>query len=590
MYYCPSSQKGFSLVEVIIVAALSSLVFGALLSSFQYSLKLINNSRAKLSALSVANDRMEYFRSLPYDDVGTVFGIVPGTIPQNSTTTLNGIEFHERVLVEYVDDPADGEDGTATPDSNGIPSDYKRLKLEYTWEIGGATSSISLISNIVPRSVETTAGGGTVRINVIDENSLLLPRASVRLINNTTTSTIDVTRITDASGAALFSGAPAASNYEVIVTANIAGHNYSTAQTYEATTSNPNPVVAQFSVLEADVSTLTFQIGELSDLRILTRSAINEGMFLEEFSDLLAVASSTDVETVGGKLVLENTFGVYKNSGIAYLGPIAPVPLLHWQTLRVAANLPVNTSHHVQFFTGSGVGPYTLIPNGDLPGNSVGFTDTLVDLSGLDSTIYPSVYVGVTLETADTSVTPVVDELSVYYRQSVTSLPSIAFDIRGEKIIGTDASSSPIYKYTNSLVTNGSGEVSINNLEFDAYTLAISGSYDKAMACGGHPFVHKAGINGELELLLVSGTADTLRVSVADSLGRVIPGASVNLTRSGYNVTTLTNSCGQVFFSGSGLNSNNDYTIAVTATGYNNELVSSFEVNGDITTAITLTE
>ena len=72
------------------------------------SLELIANSRANING-SLANDRMEYFRSLPYDDADTVAGIPSGIIPQNSTTTLNGIEFSERVLVEYVDDPADGQ-------------------------------------------------------------------------------------------------------------------------------------------------------------------------------------------------------------------------------------------------------------------------------------------------------------------------------------------------------------------------------------------------------------------------------------------------------------------------------------------------
>jgi type II secretory pathway pseudopilin PulG len=589
MYNRQLSQKGFSFIEAIIVAALSTIVFGALFSSFQYSLKLINNSRAKLSALSVANDRMEYFRSLPYNDVGTIFGIPPGTIPQNGTTTLNGIEFIERVLVEYVDDPSDGEDGTGTPDSNGIPSDYKRLKLEYTWEIGGATSSISLISNIVPRSVETTAGGGTARINVIDADSALLPGASVQLVNKTTTSTIDVTRFTDANGAGLFSGAPAASNYEVVVTANISGQDYSTAQTYTATTTNPNPIVSPFSVLESDVSTLTFQIGELSDLDIFIRSAINEGTFLEDFSDLSAVDSSSNVEIVDGELVLENTLDIYETSGVAYLGPIEPVPFLKWQTLRTNATLPVNTNHRVQFFTGTITGPYTLIPNNELPGNVAGFTDTIVDLSKLDPLNYPAVYVGVTLETTDTSVTSAIDEISVYYRQSVTELPDITFDIRGEKNIGTDAAASPIYKYTNTLITDPSGEIFVTDLEFDVYTITVPGSYDIAAGCPAHPFVQQAGVNGELELVLVGDAPSTLNVLVVDSSGRSIPGASVNLTRPGYDVPISTNTCGQAFFT-DGVTDNPDYSINVTASGYVSESVSTFEISGDSAITITLTE
>lgn len=570
------------MVEAMVVAAVSVIIFGALLGSFKYSLDLINVSRTKLSALSVANQRMEYFRSLPYDNVGTVLGIPSGTIPQNSTTTLNGVEFHERVLVEYVDDDADGQ-GAA--DSNAIVSDYKRVKLEYTWEIGEENYEIMLVSDIVPRSVETTAGGGTVRINVLDADSNLLPGASVRLFSDVT-GPVDVTRFTDASGAALFSGAPVGSDYQVEVTANIGGHQYSSAQTYIATTSNPNPIVAPFSVLEADVSTLTFQIGELSDLDIFSRSAINEGVFTETFTALLAVASSSRVAALGDELVLQDTAGVHETDGFAFLGPIAPAPLQAWQTLRIAAEALANTSYRVQFFTGAAPGPFTLIPDGDLPGNAAGFTDTIVDISELDELAYPSVFVGVTLETTDTNITPTVDEVSVFYRQSDTVLASAAFDMHGSKIIGTNASAQPIYKYDISSSTDASGELTISSLEFDDYIFAFSG-YDIKMACPAHPFIHQAGVDGEMEVVLVADAANTLRVSVVDSVDRVIPGADVRLYRAGYDVTVTTDSCGQAFFTG-GVTADSDFTIEVTATGYTTASVTPFSISGDTTTAVTL--
>ena len=572
------------------MAALSSIIFIALLESFEYSLRLINTSRAKLSALSVANDRMEYFRSLPYDDVGTISGIPSGTVPQNSIVTLNGIRFYERVLVEYVDDPADGEDGTGIPDNNGIPADYKRVKLEYTWSIGGATSSIAMISNIVPRSVETTAGGGTVRVNVIDDVSMLLPGASVRLINNTTTSTIDVTRITDTSGSALFSGAPAASNYEVIVTGNIAGHDYSTAQTYKATTTNPNPIVSPFSVLESDVSTLTFQIGKLSDLSVTSLSAVSEGSFVEGFSDLTGVATSSQVVTNGGMLVLEDTTGVYKTSGYAFLGPISPSPLLNWQTVRVAADVPTHTSLYVQFFTGTSSGPYTLIPDIALPGNSTGFVDSIVDISDLDTATYPDIFVGVTLATSNTGITPEVHEIGVYYRNSATVAPNISFAIHGNKTIGTTAALAPIYKYNSTFMTDAVGVQTISDLEFDSYTLTPPSLYHIAMACPAHPFVQQAGFDGELELLLAVSTATSTRIAVVDSLGDAIPGATVHLTRSGYNMTKETDGCGQAFFTGGGLVGGFDYTLDVSAVGYNNNSIDPYAVSRDTSTVVTLTE
>jgi type II secretory pathway pseudopilin PulG len=573
-------QAGFSFVEIIVVSAISAMIFGALFSSFQYTLALISDSRAKLSALSVANDRMEYFRSLPYDDVGTISGIPPGTIAQNGTSTRNGIEFAERVLVEYVDDPADGQDTATTSDSNSIPSDYKRIKVEYTWDIGNGTSSIALISNIVPRSVETTAGGGTARINVIDSNSMLLPGASVRLLNDTTTSTIDVTRLTDVSGAALFSGAPAGSNYEVSVTANIGGNQYSTTGTYQATTSNPNPSVAPFAVLEADVSTLTFQIGELSDLDISTYSALSEGSTLEEFTDLLTAASSTNVEVVSGDAVLENTAGVYQANGIVYTEIITPSPLYRWETVRVAADVPANTDYAVRFYTGTGTGPFSLIPDAELSGNSVGFADSLINISELEAVSYPSITAGITLETSNTAQTPAIDEIAVFYTQSQTPRASITYDITGTKTIGTNSSSSPIFKYDTSFTTDGAGEYELLDLEFDQYTIENQPGLDIASACPGYPLVHRAGVDSEIALTLVPDDSNTVRTQVVDALGRTIPGAEVTLSRPGYSQTLYSNVCGQVFFTG-GVSAESDYTLDVSVAGYANQSLSPFDVNGD---------
>jgi hypothetical protein len=583
--YRPLNTKGFTLVEAIVVSAVSVIIFGALLESFKYALDLSNVSRTKLSALSVANERMEHFRSLPYDDVGTVLGIPSGTIPQNSTTTLNGIEFHERVLVEYVDDDADG---LGAADTNAIVSDYKRVKLEYTWMLREEMHSIMLVSDIVPRSVETTAGGGTVRINVIDADSSLLQGASVRLFNNVV-GPVDVTRFTDVNGEALFSGAATGSDYQVVVTANIGGHQYSTTQTYVATTSNPNPIVSPFSVLEADVSTLTFQIGELSDLDIYSRSSILEGVFTETFSDLLAVASSSAVAASGDSLVLQDTAGVYSSTGFAFLGPIAPASLLAWQTLRIAVDSPANTAYRVQFYTGAAPGPFMLIPDSDLPGNGVGFTDTIVDISELSGIVYPVVFAGVTLETTDPAVTPNVEEVGVFYRESETTLPSATFSMHGNKTIGTDVSAQPIYKVSAGfLQTDASGSYSTTSLEFDDYTLSFTG-YDIAMACPVHPFVHQAGIDGELETVLVADAADTLRVIVSDSMGRMIPGAAVRLTRTGYDITIFTDNCGQAFFTG-GVTANSDYTLEVSTTGYNTYSVMTFAISGETTTTVILSE
>lgn len=584
MFSVRFGTRGISLIEAMIVVSLSVIIFGALFAGTRYSLELIAHSRAKLSALSLANDRMELFRSFPYDDVGTVAGIPSGVIPQVSTTTLNGIEFVERVLVEYVDDPGDGLLTATTTDSNGIPSDYKRIKIEISWNVYDKPGQLALVSNIVPRSIETTEGGGSVRINVIDQDSLPLENAAVRLINTATTDTIDITKYTDASGVALFSGAPAASNYEVIVTA--AG--YSTDQTYVATSTNPNPITAPFSVLEADISTLTFQIDQLSDITVHAYSNITFDSVDEPFSDTSGIATSTNVTIASDSVTLSMVGSEYATAGSAYLYPISPSTLVDWEAATVGGDAPGSTSFRVQFFTASGT-TYELIPDDDLPNNSTGFTTSIIPLQVLDPIDYPELAVGVFLETSNPSLTPNIQELRVFYRTAETPLTSTVLNLQGDKIIGTDSDAKPIYKFASSVTTDSSGDVTLTDVEFDSYAMTVPGGYDIAYTCPAIPFTHRGGVNSVIELQVAANSAHSLQVKVTDDTGATVPGASVLLENAStsYSGTKETNPCGTTFFSS--LDAGETYKLTVTKPGYTTNGIEPFSIDGDASTIVILT-
>jgi hypothetical protein len=394
----------------------------------------------------------------------------------------------------------------------------------------------------------------------------------VRLVNNTTSPNIDVTKFSDISGVALFSGAPASSDYEVIVTATI---------------SNPIPATSPFTVLEADVSTLTFQIGELSDLNVETYSVLDDEQMVEDFLDMSGVAISSSLSSDGDNLVLSDTLGVYETLGSGYLSNLTPVSIYEWSSARVIYENPANTDSKVRFYTGIAPGPYTLIPDGDLSGNSTGFTQQAIDLSSLGVATYPSIVVGLELSTSDTSATPIVDEIRVFYRETKTSLGSVSLDIVGTKTIGQELDSTPIYKYDDTFTTDVSGEETLVDLEFDVYTLTPQGLYDVATACSEHPVNLQAGINTTVEVLMVPDALNTLRVIVKDSFGDVIPGAEVNLTRAGYDVTHSANTCGQSFFTGALLDET-DYVLTVTATGYSDDITNPFTVSEDIIVEVVL--
>jgi len=581
-----ASQAGFSFIELIIVTAIMVLVFGAIFVSFQFALDLASNTRVKLSALSLANDRMEFFRSLPYDDVGLVASFPAGVIPQTSVFTLNGFEITERIWVDFKDDPADGENGTSVPDSNNIAQDYKQIKTMYTWTLDGRTNSLSLVSIIVPRSIETDVGAGTIRINVLDADNTMRSNATVRIVGSNPAAPYDQTRPTTADGTALFS-VPAGDGYQAFVTANIAGIQYSTSSTIVPSPSIPNPTFAPFSVGLAGISTQTFQIGRLSNLTILAKSAIVENSYEELFTDGNRIATSTDTVVSGGQLELDQTLGVFESSGVAYTDTIAPTTLQNWEVVSVAAIIPSGSNYRVQLFTGSTTA-YTLIPDTDLPGNGIGFTDTLIDISDLDVTLYPTTTIGVQLETSNTSVTPSITELEIFWRESDTPAANEDLTITGSKVRGTDALLAPIYKTILSGSTNSSGELELVETEFDTYTIETVSGARRAMACPAHPFRLRAGVSDTLELLYVPPALSSVRVTVVDTLGRAIPGAVVQLERGSYDETQLTSTCGQTYFAGGGLIDDVGYELSVSAPGYTTEIVNPFSVTRQTEATITL--
>jgi hypothetical protein len=570
--------RGFSLIEALVVIGLTVMIFAGLFAAFEYSLKLIAHSRAKMTALSLATDRVEYLRSLPYADVGTVFGIPNGAIPQNRVVSLNGIDFAERVLIEYVDDPADG---SGALDSNSVVADYKKMKVEYTWNIYGSTQSFSLISSIVPRAIETTSGGGTVRVNVFDADVLPLPGVSVRLLNTTGTSTIDVTRNTDATGAALFTGAPANSNYQIFVSAP----GYSSDQTREATTTLAVPSTAPVSLLESDVTTVSFQIDRLSDLLVNVYSSQVTDSHTEPFNDLLGADSSSYVVATGSALALTEVAGVYDAAGTVLLNPISPATIEAWGVLEVDSVVPTSTEVRVRFYSSTSTA--SLISESNLPGNLAGFATRFVDLSNLSLSTYPSLVVGVDLSTTDTSVTPQINSLILSHVESRNMLPSTNFTMRGSKIIGATSGAVSIYKFDIATTTDLSGQLVLDDIEWDSYQFELGSGLVISEACSSNPYFLAPDTEKTLNLLAAPASTDNLRVEVKDSTGAPIIDATVELRQVPSSTwSDQTSWCGQVYFGG--LTSASDYELEVSATGYTTQILSSATISGTTVQSIVL--
>ncbi len=576
------NKSGMSLIELLIVIGLVTLVFGSLLGTFQFMVALIGSSKAQAGAIALANEKVEYIRSLGYDDVGTIGGIPEGVIPQYSTTTLNGVEFHERVFIQYIDAPQDGEGGD---DENGILADYKQVKVEYSWDFNGETKTISLISNIVPEGIETTAGGGTLTVNVFDAGVQPVSGASVRVYNNTGTSTIDVTRNTNANGVAMFSGAPALAGYEITVSKS----GFSSEGTYTASSTNPNPTTLPVAVLESQVSTMNFQIDELSDLSVQTIGEPTTDTFEDLFDDAVQVEHMNNVTVAGGEAVLAGAPGSYSANGEIASVAFAPGTIDSWDTAAVAARTPVNTSLLVHVYDASSSTLPVLVSDTDLPGNSTGFAAGAVDLRTLDPAAYPALSLQADLATADAATTSALLEWSISYTVSAPVLADIPFTLTGSKTIGTNASGTPIYKYEESFTTGAAGTQSISDLEWDVYEVDITDSaYDVAEACENIPYALDPGVDETLVLTLAPASPYSLRVRVENSAGDAIPNASITLARSGFNDSAASSACGSAFFN-SGVSSASDYAVSIQASGYADQTINNVVIAGNDALTIVMT-
>ncbi len=455
------SFRGVSLIDVVVGSAIFLIVFVALFGILRASVAVSGLAKARASATAIATSQVEYIRSLAYDSIGTVAGIPSGPIPQVQTVEQAGISYTVRTYIIYKDDDADGLGGA---DANGITTDYKIAKVSATYTINGVERDVTLMTHISPQGMETTAGGGTLRISVVDAAGLPVSGATVRVVNDTLASPVDVTTFSDTTGTVLFGGAPASIDYEIFVSKT----GYSSAQTYERNTANPNPTPGYLTVAEGQTTTGTFAVDLLSTLTLQTFSPPQTETFTDTFSDLTKLQVTTNTTVSVGALVLSGA-PAYVASGSAVSSSTQPTHLSAWGSASATVATPADTTAVFHVADGNG----TLLPDAVVAGNSTGFTTT-VDLSGVSTTTYPALALVGTLTTSNSAVTPSISEWSLSYSEGPVPLANVAVTLTGSKTIGSTDVGAPIFKTEIATTTNANG-VRTLSLEWDSYTLEVTG-------------------------------------------------------------------------------------------------------------------
>lgn len=556
--------RGFSFIDVVVGSALILIIFLSLTTLLRTSLLVASVAKARAGATGVANTAMEHVRSLPYDSVGTIGGIPAGEIPQYATTTLNAIAYQVRTFVEYVDDSADGSGGS---DTNSITTDYKRIKIAVTYLVRGKLYEVVQVSSYTPSSIETTTGGGTLKVQVVNATGVVVPGATVRVVNASTSPTIDVTTFTDATGVVLLGGAATSTEYQVYVSKP----GYSSAQTYVRDGTNQNPSPGYLTVVKNVTTTSTFAIDLLADLTVRTYSAIAATSTTHTFTDAskLTVLNSTVVS--GATLHLATDINGYVSSGSALSVAVTPAYLSAWTTASTTMTVPNSTDARVHVTDGSS----TLLPDAVLPGNSAGFNGSFIDLSGVSTSTYPTLGLSVDFSSSNVAATPTINNWSFNALVGPIPAPNVAFGITGAKTIGSTGAGTALYKTSISTTTDSTG-FSEQSVEWDSYDLSLS-TYDVVDACSAPPYAPSPGGSVSTSLYLSSATTNMILVAVRDNTGANVSGATVTVSKVGYSNSVDTSSCGTAYFGGL---SSGTYTVTIQKTGYTTTSDTNVDISG----------
>lgn len=564
--YMHRPPRGMSFIDVIVGSALILIIFLALFGLLRASVLVSALTKSKAIATAIAESQMEYVRGLTYASVGTVGGIPAGSVPQYATTTSNGITFVTRTFIDYADDPADG---LGASDTNGIITDYKRVKVSVKYYAGGKPRTVEIISNYTPIGLETTTGGGTLKIVVVNAAGAAVPGASVRIVNTSTSPTVNLTTFSDATGIVYLPGAATSSQYQVYVSKD----GYSSAQTYLRDTTNQNPTPGYLTVATNLTTTGTFAIDLLAALTMHTYSPIATTTYADTFANSGSLAATTNTVVSGGAVILSGGSGNYAASGSARSSAIAPTYLSSWMNASSTRSTPAGTTAVIHITDGSGA----LLPDAVLPGNAAGYTGT-VDLSSVSTTTYPSLAISADLTTTATSTTPSILDWGLAYQRGPVPLASVPYTLTGAKTIGSTGTGAAIYKTTIATSSDATG-TNAHTLEWDSYGLTLNG-YDTVDACNAPPYVLAPGTTSDSSLYVTTATANSALVSVRDSAGVPVSNASVTVSRTGFTKTVTTSSCGSAYFGG--LTSASTYTITVSKTGYTTDTNTNVTISGHL--------
>ncbi|MDD4304804.1 MAG: prepilin-type N-terminal cleavage/methylation domain-containing protein [Patescibacteria group bacterium] len=257
-----NKKNAFTLIEIMISLSVIFLLMFGIYDLINYSLNITSDNKSYVEAISIANQKMEQIRNMPYSNVGTIGGMPNGIIPENEIINKDK-EFTVHTMIQFYDDPYDG---TLEQENDSIFVDYKIVTIDVSWKNKTNIKKISVFSKVIPSTEENLTGYGLLKIIVTNSNGSPIQNANVNISNSNLVPNIDATYTTNVDGIISIPTLPDFENYQIIVNKEL----YSEERTYSRSAENPNPTRINLSVQESKKTEEGFSIDLLGSLTIKT--------------------------------------------------------------------------------------------------------------------------------------------------------------------------------------------------------------------------------------------------------------------------------------------------------------------------------
>lgn len=312
-----TATQGFTLIEILISVALFAILAAGMLGAYSALSQTTKAAREKTILNSLASNYLEIVKNMPYSQIGTITGNPNGTLPDLTNavnSTIGSIPYKIYYEVTYIDDPADG-----TAPTDVAAADYKQVKMNILNTLSNITTSF--VTSVVPKGLEGINNAGALWIKVINASGQPVTDADIHIESPTTTPTLILDRKSDVNGEWIEVGLPArVEGYRI----EVSKPGYSSDRTYARTVTNPNPIKPNATVVNGQVTEITFAIDLVATLNIRTLNSLCQNV------------DGVGVNVKGAKLIGVNPDVLKFNNSYSSVAGLIPLTNLEWDTYTPA--------------------------------------------------------------------------------------------------------------------------------------------------------------------------------------------------------------------------------------------------------------